>query len=1053
MHTIPVAAKPSDGNGMDERVAPKAAVRVCVYGIEAPSDKVLAALKLRMPASAQLALFGACAASAAWPDAERATDIEDAWHPTAIAIAAANRFPGENLLLVRADLDLPEFACERLLRALDCADVLGAIALDSVWRRPLPLCEVSDIDPLKLDALCFAYSDRQISDDPVFFMDAPAWFSAWHGGRLSRLGADNLRDKDAIDAAGLRIAMLDHVYVETGSLIEKAVSANLPGARDPRDPEPPSVLEPLRERIAAALKTAITPAQPGLDAKPVLLHVLHGWGGGAERWVRDFAAADHDAHHLVLIARGSVARQRQGEWLELHDGSLVGPPLRRFPLPRPIADTALGDAAYRELLQHIVRDCCIDAIVVSSLIGHSLDALRTGLPLFWIVHDHYPLWPILHRDFGNPALFFDDAQRACDLTGTDSEFANREPQHWRTLRDETVAALRAARATLVAPSRSALANQLRLAPELRDLPTHIVPHGLAPWPTTAPAAIARPAHDRLRLLVPGRIRRGKGAHLLLAALPRLRDYADLFLVGAGADAHELFGESGVHIVLDYRRDDLPRLLGEIQPDAALLLPTVAETFSYTLSELRSLGVPVIATRIGALAERIEDGIDGFLVDPDASAVIARVAEIAIDPGALATIRATLAQRSATTPAEMAQAYTAIMQLGARALMRYPLTDVDGGMLEAAVSTDALQRARENERVTAAQLDATRAENERRGDWGHELDRDLTRARKQLSTLDGELSERTRWALALNTELEDIKPRYEQILVSLSWRITAPLRNAKARARTLRTSLAFHTLKLRGAIGRTRGSLAQRGVTGTFARIAQELRGGANERAGVVYAAPQDDFAPFAVPTSDHASGIDRDPGLQQDRLHQRLPALARRACRIDSVRGDRRRRRLVGRDAAAPRRCRRHPQRAQCAEPRFHRLVQRRRRDRARRLRAVPQQRHDRDRAAGSKRSCAASRKCRTPAWSARSWSIRTAACRKPAASCSATARAGTTDASRTPAIRATTSAARSTTAPAPRSFCVATCSTGSADSMRVTRRRITKTPISRSRCARPDSR
>ena len=30
------------------------------------------------------------------------------------------------------------------------------------------------------------------------------------------------------------------------------------------------------------------------------------------------------------------------------------------------------------------------------------------------------------------------------------------------------------------------------------------------------------------------------------------------LLGAGADAYDLFGERGVHVVLDYRRDDLPR---------------------------------------------------------------------------------------------------------------------------------------------------------------------------------------------------------------------------------------------------------------------------------------------------------------------------------------------------------------------------------------------------------------------------------------------------------------------------------------------------------------
>ncbi len=840
MHTISVAAKPSDGNGMDMRGASTIAVRVCVYAMERPDAAQFAALRARLPGHARLALFGVCAASTEWPEAERVPEMVQAGDPDDVLIAAAARFPGEHLVLVRADLDLPSLACERLLHALETPDVLGAMPLDSTWRTSLPIEKGCECDPRRLDALCFAYSERSVGDASGLHANTPAWLSAWHGQRLAQLGAAKVRDRDSLDGARLRIVRLDHLFVET----DASLSVTGASANDSRDPLPASPLAPLDERITAALNSTTIPAQPGLDAKPVLLHVLHGWGGGAERWVRDFAAADDSAHHLVLIARGSVARQRQGEWLELHDGSLSGPPLRRFPLPRPIADTALGDAAYHALLHEMIRDFCVDAIIVSSLIGHSLDALRTGLPLFWIVHDHYPLWPILHRDFGDPALRFDDAQRVGDLDSADTEFANRDARHWLRLRDETTAALRAAQATLIAPSRSALANQLRLAPELHDLPTHVVPHGMAAWSTCAtPVTSARPAHDRLRLLIPGRIRRGKGAHLLLAALPLLREVADLFLLGAGADAHDLFGESGVHIVLDYHHPDLPHLVHEIQADAALLLPTVAETFSYALSELRSLGVPVIATRVGALAERIEDGVNGFLVDPEPAAVVACVTALAADRIAFARVRATMAQHRASTLKDMAQAYAAILHLGTRAPLRYPVAELDGASLESAISVDALRRAHAHERVITAQLETVRAENERRGDWGHKLDRELNGVR-------GELVERTRWALALNAELADIKPRYEQNLGSLSWRITAPLRAANARARMLRTSLAFRTLKLRGAIDRTRGSLAQRGVAGTLARIVQELRGGGAQRAGAVYAAPQDDFAAFAVPSDE-----------------------------------------------------------------------------------------------------------------------------------------------------------------------------------------------------------
>jgi GT2 family glycosyltransferase/glycosyltransferase involved in cell wall biosynthesis len=842
MQTFPFATAPSSGNGIDvpDARTETTPVRICVHGPAPAAAEGLDALRARLPASAQVLLLGGCVIDARWSDAMRASDVADDEHPAAVLAMAATRFPGEHLILVRADTRLPSLACERLLRALLLPDVIGVVALDVARIAPAVAATSSD-DLVHLDALAFAYGDRRACDDDAFFGANPPAVSAWHAERIARVGAARLRDRDAIDAAGLRIVLLDHLVVES----ESPVAIARTDAQDARDPVPPSLLDPLRERIAAALPGNVMPARPGLDARPVLLHVLHGWGGGAERWVRDFAAVDTSTLHLVLIARGSFARRRHGEWLELHDGSLDGPPLRRWPLPRAIADTAIGDAAYAELLARVVRECCVDAIVVSSLIGHSLDVLRTGLPTFSVVHDHYPLWPVLHRDFGDTALAFDDAQRAADLKATadDAEFANRDPGHWQRLRDATVDAQLAAKATLIAPSQSALANHLRLAPEWRALPQHVVAHGLAPWPGN-PAPVDAPPRSRPRLLVPGRIRRGKGAELLRASLPALREHVDLFLLGAGADAHALFGEKGVHILLDYRRDELPRLLADIRPDAALLLPTVAETFSYTLSELRSLGVPVIATRVGALAERIDDGVDGFLVDARADAVIARVVELLDDPIAFDQVRRTLASQAAgTTSTKMADEYAAIMRLGTRKALRYPIATGDTVQLELAVAANTLATSREHERRLATDLASVRSESERRGAWGHGLDRELVSVRS-------ELDERTRWAIGLDNQLHDIKPRYEQTIASTSWRITAPLRDANARTWRIRASLAFRGARLRATLGRVRASVVQRGFAGTLARIVQELRGGSSARTRVTYPEPREDFAPFELPTSD-----------------------------------------------------------------------------------------------------------------------------------------------------------------------------------------------------------
>jgi len=757
-------------------------------------------------------------------------DAPDSDDPIELIPFVARAYPRETLILVRANTRLPRFAIERLLRALECEGVVGAAALDDIIpERTLLGGKDGDEKAERLDALCFAYGERRLIDAPL----RRAAASAWHGERLAQLGHASPADVDAMATHGLRCVLLDHLYVHANADASKSSTH----VEDPRDPAPPSPLAALRERVSAALPAGATPDRPGLDARPVLLHVLHGWGGGAERWVRDFARTYDRACHLVLVSRGSFARRRHGEWLELHDGTMRGPPRLRIALPVPIADTALADGPYRDILAGIVRDHCVDAVIVSSLIGHSLDVLATRLPTVCVIHDHYPLWPTLHRDFGDASLRFDDLQRAHDLAalGDDAEFSNRDPKHWRALRDATVTLLRAAGATLIAPSSSALANELRLAPELNELPKRVIAHGLAPWPEGAPTPAHAPLRKRPRLLVPGRVRRGKGAELLAASLAKLREHADLYLIGAGSDAHALFGERGVHIVLNYERDDLPALVARIAPDAALLLPTVAETFSYTLSELRSLGVPVIATRVGALAERIRDGIDGFLVDPDAHAVTARVAALLAGRNALDRVRSTAGTENESTLAAMANAYADALRLGTRPAARYPIAETNVASLRDAARAATIARLREEENALRQDLAAVRAESERRGDWGHALDR--------------QLAERTRWAQSLDAELRDLKPRHEQMLASTSWRITAPLRRANARVAGVRARLAFRTLHVRTMLARVRGSLAQRGVAGTLARIGRELRGKGPARARVTYAPPREDFAYFAIPTS------------------------------------------------------------------------------------------------------------------------------------------------------------------------------------------------------------
>ena len=806
-----------------------APVRVCIHGL-APSADWLAAARHALPAGTPVEML----ADADCTDALR---------------AAAARFVGEDLILLRSGTALPDFWYERLVRAVELPDVLVASPLDNVdpARAPIPSGAHSDADPRRIDVLCFAYGRREAIDWPTF---SPL-LSVWRGVALRGLNLGKVHNSTLPQLfAPKRAVLLDHLYVADAAQTLRGPSPPAPGA----DAPPPSALGELRESVLAALTQPAAPtAYPGLDAKPVVLHVLHGWGGGAERFVRDLAGADEERHHLVFVARGNFERRRYGETLELLDATLSAPPLRQLRMSDPIASTRFGDRTYRMFLDAIMRDYAVDAVVVSSLIGHSLDVLRTGLPTTYFVHDFYPLWPLLHRNLDDASLSFDAHLLAADLAKADAgfEFAERDPEYWVALREAFADATLQAQTRLIAPSRAALEIFIKLQPRLSTLPQSVIPHGIAPWRTRVALPLpAPPARARLRLLVLGRVRRGKAAHLLRELLPLIGEYAELFLLGAGPESSEFFGQPGVHIVLNYRGADLPELLERVAADAALILPNFAETFSYTLSELRSFGIPVIATRLGALPERIRDGVDGFLVDPRAEEIAATVARLQHDRQPLLQARAVLARQPSRTLADMAADYRDRLPRSVRAVgARYVLAPAGAERLVAQTGADLLGHAQRNTAELRSAIRTQERELIRRGEWGHELDGQLKRVGTALKKLHGEFDERTAWAMALNEELATVRDERDRMRASLSWRLTKPLRYAKRKWLALRMRLAYSFGRARAVQHRTRGSLASRGFFGTLKRAAQEFRAAKPLTEPLGIAAPSEAFAPFMLPTS------------------------------------------------------------------------------------------------------------------------------------------------------------------------------------------------------------
>jgi len=612
--------------------------------------------------------------------------------------AAALGFAGRPLIVLDLRSALPAFTALRLLRLPRGEAVLSA--LDAGWLG----AAVAQADAAGLDRLCWRIGQAQPLPALAFNPAAcripahavPALAAAWAGRPAS---------------AALPASLESTVYLRL------CTPAHAAAALSP----PPPVCAALSLQLVQALTEGTGEGYPGLDARPVLLHALHGWGGGSARFVADLIAGDRHHHHLLVQAESDPDRQLTGSALSLRTGP-GGSALRRQPLAAPIASTALRSRECSEFLQAVCEDFGVSGVLVSSLIGLSLDLLRTGLPTAVVCHDYHPLWPILHADFGAASFDASDSALAEALAdaGRDYPFGERRPEAWIALRQAYVQAMLSASAQLIAPTRAALANMLRLAPELATLPQRSIGHGLADWPQPQSPQPPPPAdRKRLRVLVPGRINGGKGEQLLAALIPQLPEDVELVLLGCGAAGMRFFGADRVHLRLDYSHSEFPQRVAELAPDLALLPASVAETFSYTLSELWSLGLPVLATRVGAYAERIEQGRSGLLVEPDAEALARALGFLAAHRAPLAALRR--AQLPRTSLARMAEAYSDALQLAPRSALARPTAALGAEVALEAARLDQAELEQQAQALRAA-LTAAQAEAARRAQWARDQEK-------------------------------------------------------------------------------------------------------------------------------------------------------------------------------------------------------------------------------------------------------------------------------------------------------------------------------------------
>ena len=167
----------------------------------------------------------------------------------------------------------------------------------------------------------------------------------------------------------------------------------------------------------------------------------------------------------------------------------------------------------------------------------------------------------------------------------------------------------------------------------------VVPYGVD-CRRFSPGLLERKQHAGLNLLFVGRINQRKGIQYLLEALRLVNDPAvHLTVCGRVVDDLALFASFAGQVTVrpSVSHEDL---LSAYRSADLFVLPSVAEGFGQVLLEALACGLPVLSTTHTAAPDLIQNGVQGFVVEPRRADQLAeRISWALAHPAELASMRA------------------------------------------------------------------------------------------------------------------------------------------------------------------------------------------------------------------------------------------------------------------------------------------------------------------------------------------------------------------------------------------------------------------------------
>lgn len=322
-----------------------------------------------------------------------------------------------------------------------------------------------------------------------------------------------------------------------------------------------------------------------------LLIVTHNLGGGVERHVCDLQAL------LSGVIETEVLRSLDATTVSLEMGT-EDPVYWRFQDWSHIVQ-ALHERQYDWISFQHVHGFPAEILELANALA---------LPYDLTVHDFFPFCPIYSLSTSTGDYCGEPELNECSKCTLERPNAWNWPiERWRSeMKQLLVGAAR-----ITAPSRFVADRIQKHFPDTQPIV----------WPHPPRAEWMSPVRAITKVLLIGKLTRLKGMDRLLACAQMSRDQAlglAFCVLGYTESAIPVAQNLPIQIRGEYADRDLPQLLEFERADVIWFPGPYPETYSYTLDAALGSGLPIVASKFGAIAERLQGKSGAILLANDSA---------------------------------------------------------------------------------------------------------------------------------------------------------------------------------------------------------------------------------------------------------------------------------------------------------------------------------------------------------------------------------------------------------------------------------------------------